>query len=213
MLSIYMKNSFSPHRNAEAVRLPAAVNLERFLAKLMALYRSMDDRYQAVADHYGFECRGCEDNCCRTHFHHHTLLEFHYLAQGYRTLDPQLRHKIYTRAKSLAATDHPQVKRTMCPLNFEGRCVLYRYRPMICRLHGLPHELRTPGSGIVKGSGCDLFKQQCGQKPYKAFDRTPVYQEMAQLEQALRQKAGNFNKIKLTVAEIILALPPEHQTE
>jgi hypothetical protein len=72
--------------------------------------------------------------------------------------------------------------------------------------------LQAPGRGVVKGPGCDLFEQQSGQKPYRSLDRTPLYQALARLEQALRQEGDITYKIKLTVAEMILTLPPQRAT-
>ena len=51
------------------------------------LFAGMDAAYDAVAQHHGFHCDGCEENCCRTRFYHHTLTEAAYLFEGYRVLD------------------------------------------------------------------------------------------------------------------------------
>ncbi len=45
----------------------------------------MDLKYKEAADYYGFDCTGCEDNCCFTRFFHHTLLEYLYIMEGYGT--------------------------------------------------------------------------------------------------------------------------------
>ena len=96
--------------------------------------------------------------------------------------------------------------RVMCPLNENSACLIYDYRPMICRLHGIPHELRKPGQKPVYGPGCDLFAERCGKSPYIPFDRTPFYQEMAGLEQVFRQALGRNDKIKMTIAKMLLQL-------
>jgi hypothetical protein len=74
---------------------------------------------------------------------------------------------------------------------------------MICRLHGIPHELTIPGRGISKASGCGDFVRKCSGKPYYKFDRTPFYTQMAALEKALRQSVRGMHKIKMTVAEMV----------
>jgi hypothetical protein len=74
---------------------------------------------------------------------------------------------------------------------------------MICRLHGLPHELHPEGGQMVRGPGCNAFEQQCRKQPYVAFDRTPFYRRMAELERGLRQASGYGFKIKMTLAEMI----------
>jgi len=91
----------------------------------------------------------------------------------------------------------------MCPLNRDGLCVLYAYRPMICRLHGLPHELKKSDQTVLYGSGCPTFDRKCGDKTYLRFDRTSFYVEVAQIEQEFRLHLGTSQKIRMTVAEMI----------
>ena len=74
---------------------------------------------------------------------------------------------------------------------------------MICRLHGIPHELHPPGQPVHYGEGCGAFAAQCGTKAVFKFDRTPYYTRMARLEKELRQALGFFEKIKMTVARMI----------
>ena len=75
---------------------------------------------------------------------------------------------------------------------------------MICRLHGIAHRLKRPDGQIQTGPGCDDFYTQCGPSPKGQLDRTPLYVAMAQLEQQLRQETGYDQKIKMTIAEIIM---------
>jgi hypothetical protein len=74
---------------------------------------------------------------------------------------------------------------------------------MICRLHGIPHELRKPGQNAIRGPGCGMFAAQCSDQRYRKFDRTPFYFRMAKLESELKQAVGLSGKIKMTIAEII----------
>ena len=46
------------------------------------LFEDMDEAYAALADQLGFHCQGCKDNCCRSLFYHHTLIEFLWLRSG-----------------------------------------------------------------------------------------------------------------------------------
>jgi hypothetical protein len=94
----------------------------------------------------------------------------------------------------------------MCPVNRDGLCTLYDYRPMICRLHGLPHMLLQPGGKAICGPGCGQFDRQCSHKSCSPLDRTPLYLSMARLERELRQAAGVSGKIKMTVAQMIANL-------
>jgi len=75
---------------------------------------------------------------------------------------------------------------------------------MICRMHGLPHELHKPGFQAMMGSGCDAggFENQ----DYIPFDRTPFYRKMAGIEMAFRSEKKNQG-IKQTIAQMLLDAP------
>jgi hypothetical protein len=92
----------------------------------------------------------------------------------------------------------------MCPLNQAGRCTLYAHRPMICRLHGIPHELHPPGRPPQQGPGCEEFLRCCGRTAGRALDRTPLYAELARLESEFRRKMALSYRVKMTVAEMLL---------
>jgi Fe-S-cluster containining protein len=178
-----------------------------FLDRLQSIYGSMGDRYEQVADYYGFACRGCKDNCCRTRFYHYTLVEYLYLHQGYALLDKNKQGEIGHRALTVqtnqsAAGDGGGNLRQMCPLNANALCLLYEHRPMICRLHGIPYELRKPGQETMQGSGCLPFMEQYAEKEPMPFDRTPLYAEMANLEKALRQAIDFTGRLKMTIADM-----------
>ncbi len=182
-----------------------------FVSRLETLYRDMDAAYRAAADHYGFHCDGCTDNCCLTRFYHHTHLEYLYLRQGFLALPAEVRQAV-GRSAVLAVREAAAAERTaaavriMCPVNRNGRCLLYAYRPMICRLHGVAHELHPPGRPVVRAPGCDAFDRLAARAAYRRFDRTPFYREMALLEKDLKQAlGGTAAKLKMTVAEMIAA--------
>jgi len=191
-------------------KLISHIDTAGFLKQLRAIYSSMDLKYHEAAEHYGFNCTGCEDNCCLTRFYHHTVLEYLYIIKEFNKLDTEKQIKIKARArevrrKSIEADRKGKPVRQMCPLNDNGRCILYSSRPMICRLHGIPHELHKPGRNITYGPGCESFSKQFGEKNYFRFDRTPFYIQMASLEKNLKQAAGIERKIKMTVADMLIA--------
>ncbi len=207
------------HSNLNNLNLP--IDKQRgYLNRLQSVYAQMDSKYRQVADFYQFHCTGCDDNCCATHFFHHTLIEYLYLRSGYDTLPADQRKRILTdaddnhRLMRMADVSKRERKNTriMCPINFNGLCVLYSHRPMICRLHGLPHELCKPGAGAIQNPGCDAFVKQCQGKPLlynqaynlAKFDRTPFYRQIATLELQLRKTAEFTLKIKMTVAEMVV---------
>lgn len=180
------------------------------------LFGEMDQAYERSARQMGFECKGCRDNCCRTRFNHHTLLEYFYLRSGFTQLPAARRKRIWDRAteicrKAANGEKHDTTFRPMCPLNEEERCVLYAHRPMICRLHGVPHFLRRPDGRIQVGPGCSDFYIQSQVPDDRRLDRTPIYAAMAGLERRLRQRLGYGTKIKMTVAEMILHEIPERR--
>jgi len=181
-----------------------------FLERLETVYTTMDREYATAAGRYGFSCDGCKDNCCRSLFEHHTLLEYLYLHRGYRTLDGGQQAEIRalaaeTRSVQSAAIRAAKTVRRMCPLNVENLCILYPYRPMICRLHGIPYVLHRPGRDAVQGSGCLTFGKRHSGTEYAAFDRTPLYASMAQLERSLRQAVGFRDRINMTIAEMLVS--------
>ena len=212
----YQQRKFTSGRNQ---RLRCWIDIDRniyipFLSRLKTLFAAMDRKYQEAADYYGFQCKGCEDNCCFTRFYHHTLLEYFYLHEGYRLLDAEKQVEVKCRAFDVCReTEKADIKgeavRLMCPVNDSGLCLLYAYRPMICRLHGIPHELTSPGGIVSKASGCGMFNRTCPVTGHYTFDRTPFYAEMAAMEKELRLSAGGMQKIKMTVAEMITSFDAE----
>lgn len=180
-----------------------------FIKRLKEIFEFMDQKYQEAAAYYGFDCKGCEDNCCLTRFHHYTLVEYFYIKEGFFCLGTRKQSEMKQRALMVCGKiDEADEKRTsvqqMCPVNVEGFCELYPYRPMICRLHGIPHELERPGDGIMSSPGCGTFALKCREKKRFKFDRTPFYMQMAALENQVRQATGTTQKIKLTVGEMIV---------
>ena len=188
----------------------AAVVDAAFRDRLKQIYTAMDRAYNQAADHYEFSCDGCRDSCCRSRFYHHTIIEYGYLIEGLKTLNPGKLEEVASRAlhmvdETARADQSGTAVRLMCPLNFDELCILYSYRPMICRLHGIPHELQKPGQNPVYGPGCETYDRRCGHKGYLKFDRTPFYRQVAMLEQEVKQALGFDGKIKMTVAEMILS--------
>mmetsp|Transcript_262 Transcript_262/g.118 ORF Transcript_262/g.118 Transcript_262/m.118 type:complete len:207 (-) Transcript_262:471-1091(-) len=180
-----------------------------YLDNLQQIYKAIDKSYNNAAKTYSFECRGCIDNCCLFFFYHHTLIEYLYLFKGLYAIDKNKCKEIKDRAKNVYRKTHDAIQkgqpvRIMCPLNFDSLCMLYEFRPMICRLHGIPHEFVMPDKKIAKGDGCTEFYRQCKDKNYIHFDRTRFYVEMASLEKQLRLRTEIRQKIKMTVAEMIL---------
>lgn len=173
-----------------------------YLIALENLFADMDSAYEAAANQYGFRCRGCDDNCCRSSFHHHTLLEYLYLSKGLALLPSGLKGRILAQARLI--TESEQQPKTMCPANEDGGCLVYAFRPMICRLHGIPHMFTGANRLIQKGSGCHVFERDHGNLTNDGLDRTAIYRRMAFLEKELRQQVSFEGRIHLTVAQIVI---------
>jgi Fe-S-cluster containining protein len=188
----------------------AGVDSAPFMQKLRDLYETIDQAYNAAAVRFGFECRGCGENCCRTLFYHHTIVETLFLVEGVSALDETTRSGVYKRAaqtdsshKRFGAENLPYDY--WCPLNINDRCLVYAHRPMICRLHGLPHVLAPPDrKPQTIRPGCPAFYRQCKNPAAPPLNRTPLYTEMAALEQAFRRRAGIGDKWKKTIAQMLV---------
>lgn len=180
-----------------------------FRNTLIEIYAAMDHAYSVIADQLGFVCSGCEENCCRSRFYHYTYLEYFYLLEGVNQLEPARRLSVRQSAAKVRQEDlfkkNGIRNRLMCPLNLEGRCSLYPYRPMICRLHGIPDKLVRPGQELLCGPGCETFERERRNQNDIRLDRTPYYRQMAELERKLKQEAGVDLKIKMTIAEMIIS--------
>jgi Fe-S-cluster containining protein len=179
------------------------------------LYAQMDQAYDSAAAHYRFACSGCDENCCQTRFYHHTIIEYSYLYWGMQQMEPVQQADIRARAAACAHRDTQDdsshfIQKPWCPLNDQGMCQLYAFRPMICRLHGLPHELTPPGKRRANGPGCNAFIRQCGHRSYFPLDRTPLYRRLAEIEMAVRQYLAFRSKIRLTIAQMICHFPEDH---
>ena len=180
-----------------------------FLDEYKTIIHLMDEGYISAAAANGFTCKGCRESCCETRFYHHTYLEFYLLCEGLQSLT-QNQHDHIRRLAAEACLqaeicDHQKkTYRIMCPLNSAGRCSLYSFRPMICRLHGVAHELKRPDGARLLGAGCHLFEKTCKNTSPIRLDRTPYYRQMAGVEKRLRLTIGLQTKLKMTVAEMVL---------
>ena len=181
---------------------------DMFFKPLQSLYSRMDKEWDRVAQKYDFQCSGCSDNCCTSLFYHHTFIEKDWLLKGFQTLAPPDRETAIQRAalycrKTFKSGQPIESQKLMCPLNVQGRCILYAYRPMICRFHGLPHKITRPDGVVVNGNGCAAGN--FNQPPPHTLDRTPFYRKMARIEVDYRSRFKRTGKIKLTIAEILIS--------
>lgn len=184
--------------------------MEKYLTRIAEIFKAIDIIYDAAIKHYGFSCKGCSDNCCVTKFHHHTLLEELYLAEGLKRLDEAKKKAAVARAEEVVSIHNasPEDIRVMCPLNEKGLCMVYEHRPMICRIHGVPYEMHNRDTSIEYGIGCHRFMDEKVKEGIKYFplNRTMFYVEMARTEKELRESIGFTGDYSKTTAEMVLSI-------
>lgn len=196
--------------------------VDHFMERLKTIYQAMDKAYDEVAAYYGCSCAGCDGNCCTSYFFHYTVAEYLYLAKGFQTLSPERQYEVRRLAREFVKERHrlqAEGKKIdlMCPLNDRGFCGLYAFRPMICRLHGVPHSYRRPDMVLVRGGGCpklvppvvDASGRNIEKSAYRELDRSRFYRDLAMLEQKLRREIGFSGRIKMTIADMITAMEKE----
>jgi Fe-S-cluster containining protein len=184
------------------------VDVSEYLERLSSIYKKVDKAYCEIAESLGFNCKGCDDLCCNNVFIHFTVVESFFLIDGFRRLSEDKRQEIFLRAeqynRAYASTSRPVVNlKELCPLNYDGLCILYEYRPIACRLYGLPGKLISPARGTEEFRGCWRFEKLFSGSG-KSLDRTPFYAELAALEGELRKKLCYYQKYKKTIAQILL---------
>ncbi len=184
--------------------------MKEYFEKLNMLYIKMDNAYDEAASHYGFECNGCEDNCCKSFFYHHTYIEKDYLLSKAKDFSHDQRVSLKKSAglylDEISQGSIEKKNKPVCPLNSNSKCILYNQRPMICRLHGIPHHLKIPGREIQKSPGCNAGSPLFNLTTYYSFDRIPFYKKMAEIEKEYKNSISKTSKIKQTIAHMLLDL-------
>ncbi len=188
------------------------------MEKLEGLYAQMDAEYGRLSRLYGLSCEGCDDNCCTQRFNHHTFAEYLFLLEGLKAADPELRDAILIRARVVVESyahelQAGEIFKLMCPVNFNGSCALYKWRPMICRLHGLPHYFIMPDGARKAGGGCHRINAVEKATPHQGMDRTPFYTALAQIEKDVRERLGYRERFRKTTAQMLMDMSMEVDME
>ena len=182
---------------------------ENLAPRIRELYRKIDSAYAGIAENTGLTCEGCDGViCCSVDLTLHTFIEMSYLRLGFTMLEPSLQSEILTKSRWIvdAKCEAPygdRYRNAVCALNFSGACILYEYRPMICRLAGIPHVFTRPDGSEAESGGCKKFEETLrGQNPEAKIDRSQFYREMAVMEiEAVRARGRRTEK--LTIADIL----------
>lgn len=188
------------------------------LEVLEEIYDKLQQEYERVAQALGFSCTGCPDNCCDSYFQHHTYAEWAYLWLGLGQLDHDQRQTLIARAEmyleqceqASVAGERPQI---MCPLNDNGRCVVYQHRLLVCRTHGVPATLTRPDGRTFRFPGCfrcqEFVDTQDKNDLPRPVERTFLLKKLALLEnELLDNKRHLLPKVKITIAEMLVQGPP-----
>lgn len=187
--------------------------------RLRKIYQAMAEEYDEVARRLAFSCKECPDNCCDSYFLHYTYIEWVYLWQGMRQLPLQRQQEIVDRARRVVrqyADELAQERRpvVMCPLNEDGLCVLYPFRLLVCRTHGVPAVMTRPDGRRLTFPGCFRCQEivhgrrtEAGAIPM--VERTPLLRQLAMLEnELLHTFRDRCPKIRMTIAEMLAKGPP-----
>jgi len=155
---------------------------DEFAPRPEELYQKTDAAYREVADQTRFSCGGCDGvTCCTIHLTLRTHAEKPYLKSGFNTLDAFTRREILDRCNDeLKAGEGDRFsaayRNAVCVLKIGGKCSMYRYRPMVRRLAGIPHFFLRPDGGIVQGAGCTRQRSDLQPVfPGLKIDRTPFF--------------------------------------
>lgn len=125
------------------------------------------------------------------------------------------RQYILDCAAAESRDERPQV---MCPLNEEGRCILYKHRLMVCRTHGVPAVMRRPDGQTLNFPGCFRCQEIVKKKfvhdsEAPQMERTPLLQRLVAVERELvGDKIHILPRVKLTIAQMLIQGPPAMAT-
>lgn len=144
--------------------LSDTITIDRLLLNYRQLIEGIDRWFSACLDQFPEQIKcaaGCSA-CCRGLFEI-SLLDAALLQQGFRRLSQEVQQTALNKAKQRLAElqqqwpelvhpyilnrlphndweEMPEDDPTPCPLLGEdGSCLVYKNRPLICRLHGLPN--------------------------------------------------------------------------
>jgi hypothetical protein len=173
----------------QSLRDRSSLSQSAMIIRLQDLYQRMDESYREAARQTGFSCDNCDgEACCTVDLRIYTFAEKLFLQHGLASLEAPLREEIRRRCREMlkAKEEDPlgaAYRNSVCALNFRGRCVLYQYRPMICRLAGIPHFITRPDGKTLERGGCIRYEKEFQpSNPDVRVNRSDLYRDMAILE-------------------------------
>lgn len=171
--------------------------VEKYFKRYEGLVKLVDEAFERVKTQYGdcVKCTsGCSD-CCFAIFDL-TFIEALYINHHFnkKYIGGSQRHEMFERAnradrklyklkkkaheESVEGRDEISIigdmslERVRCPLlNPDNNCDLYEYRPIACRVYGIP----TSAMGVSHTCGKSAFEQGV---PYPALNMDAVYKKL-----------------------------------
>lgn len=198
--------------------------IKQLFERYGALIAEADRAFQEVQEAHGpaVNCRrGCAD-CCHAVFGLFPIEAVH-LRSRFERLDRKTRRAALSRGKKSeekiegirkrlkpahggeeAASEALARERVRCPLLDEGdRCILYPWRPLTCRVYGIPTFIQGKPHVCAQGG----FKRG---ESYPFFDLDQAYRELYGLSKELFRGAGRAD---LEEAGLMIAVPVVIKTE
>jgi hypothetical protein len=172
------------------------MTLEEHIRRYLDLVNRADTLYETVHTTYGdlMQCGpGC-DECCHVYYELSFIEAFYVNGMVHQQISGKVLEKVRFRAEKAApkfvraraelaklasgiGSKSEDVEnaaasiRIQCPLNEQGKCVLYDHRPITCRLYGTPQRI---GDRVISCPKCSFEK---GMK-YQTVDVTTIQQEL-----------------------------------
>jgi hypothetical protein len=161
-------------------------------AKVDAFFGRVQARHGA-----DMECRAGCDACCRERLSV-TAVEAAEIRDAVIALSAATRERLAIRA-----ADDPHNR---CPaLEPDGRCAVYEGRPLVCRSHGLPIKMASPG-GLPVLSACE--KNFTGGGPEAAdpdcvIDQTTLSLTLGAVDAVYNRETGAPSRGRLALAAVL----------
>ena len=106
------------------------MNYEQFIQELDVKLANYFELHKAY-----IHCKpGCSA-CCEKGDYPLTSIELEYLMKGYIALDNTTKQVVQQNINSMK-------KGGVCPFLVDKKCSVYKYRPIICRVHGLAYRYK-----------------------------------------------------------------------
>lgn len=206
------------------------LDLSQFFSEYEALVAQVDAVFEKVSGNFASEVRcgqGCSD-CCHALFDL-TLIEAMYLNSKFSGLDELRRNEVLVEAdkadrkahllkrrisKEAGEVDHSEIllrtakERLRCPLlGADDKCALYAYRPITCRIYGIPLEIGG------KSHTCGLSGFEPG-RPYPAVKLERIQDMLLALSNRVLDAVGSrYEDFRLMHVPVSTALMTVYSDE